>query len=420
MTLKINRMLVPFLWLFSATILIKIDGQEGFYPLFRVAVFAALPFALYHIWRILLAVKFTLLRWVELLCLAYLAIYPFMTMAFGVPDPRSLKDAAYTLSVYAIIFFLIRRYFTGARGELDVASLGTFWVAFAMVHTAIALLFWSGLEVALGGRLDFSQKDWLDGRLHGLLGTPSHLAPAIAIAALFLLAQPTTALRTFALAFLFVGLLMTGSRSGLIGFFAAAAFPVLIWVPRPRVSVAKICQLLFAAVLVCAIGVYFIDQATAILQIAFRVDPAGWEKSRTVMWGARLSEFYERGAVVQLFGAGHRSQGQTFNINVEHLVNYGLVYAVAFNAFYLWMVLRSLVRALAHPTADNSFMLMTAVFAYVFLQGLNPVLSAFVSGIQFALVSLLLRHFEPIAVRTRPSVETDTYPALTIHTQTAN
>jgi hypothetical protein len=392
-----RRMVVPFLWLFCVTILIKIDGEEGFYPLFRTSIFAALPFALFHIWRAAQRARFTVLQWVQLLCVAYLILYPFATMAFVPLNVRNLKDAAYTLSIYAILLFLIRRYFTHDDGRLDVPSIGRFWVLFAYVQSSLAVLLWLGLAVDLGSRLDFSQKGWLDGRLHGLLGTSSHLSPVVGIACLFVLAQRASISRTAGFGLLFGTLVMTGSRSALIGFFGAAIVLGLVWVSHLRLPVKKVYQVVVSAAVLVGIALYFFDQATAILQMALRIDPAGWQKSRTVMWGLRLSEFYDRDLLTQLLGAGHRAIGQTFNANVDFLVNYGVVYVFIFNAFYLAMVLRSLARALVRPHLDNVFMLMIAVFIYLYLQGLNPVFSAFVSAVQLAMVLLVLRQFERLA-----------------------
>src|SRR5687767_6018994 len=98
---EIRHTIVPFVWLFCVTILIKIDNEEGFYPLFRVCVFALLPFALFHLWRSVLRMRLDGDRWLELLCVVYIVSYPFATMLFMPLDTRNLKDAAYTLSIFA-------------------------------------------------------------------------------------------------------------------------------------------------------------------------------------------------------------------------------------------------------------------------------------------------------------------------------
>lgn len=389
---------VPFVWLFCVTILIKIDNQEGFYPLFRVCVFALLPFALFHLCRSALRMRLDGHRWLELQCVVYIAIYPIVTMLFTPLNTRNLKDAAYTLGIFAILVFLARRYFSMREGRLDVPSVGRFWVVFASVQCAIAMLFWLGLEVDFGARLDFSQKAWLDGRLHGLVGTSSHLAPFIAIASLFLLAQPATLSRTLTLGFLFSGLVMTGSRSALIGFFVAGSVIAFVWLSRLRLPTRKIYQLLVVAVCLVGAAVYFRDYATGIVEMAVRIDPPGWQKSRSVMWERRLIEFSDRSLLTQIFGAGHRSQSQTFNTNIEFLVNYGLIYMIVFNAVYLSIVARALIRAIRHPDVSNVFTVMVAIFVYLFSQGLNPIFSAFVMAIQFAIVFVALRHFERVTV----------------------
>ena len=388
-----NGVYVPFAWLFLATLQTKIDGQEAVLPFFRLSVLVALPFALMYLRRAVLAARFTAIQWLALLAVAYLGMYPFLTILFGTIDVRSIKDAMYTAAIYAILLYFLKRYFTNESGQLDMDRVSRFWVTFAVVHAACAIALWLGLSVDFAGA-EFTQRAWLDGRLHGLVGTPSHLGPLLAIGCIFLIAQRRSLANMLAFGLLFVAVVMTGSRSSLIGLAAAAAIMTLLRLHDMRLRVATAVQMAALAVALVAIGAYFADQSAAIVEMATRIDPAGWEKSRPAMWTARLSEFSERGVTAQLFGSGHRSTDQTFNVTVEYLANYGMLYAMAFNAAYAMLVLLFFARAWRYRHADDITLVAIAVFGYLFSQGINYTFYKFVHVFQLSIVVMLVSAFE--------------------------
>lgn len=384
--------LVPLIWLFLATIQSKIDNEEAIYPFFRLALFFALPFALLYLAQCVMRARFTTGRWLALACFSYLILYPFGTMAFGSAEDkvRHIKDALYILSLYIVYFFFARRYFLGKYGQLDIQALGRFLVLFALLESAIAVMMLSGLSFGL----DFEQALWLDGRLHGLMGTPSHLAPVVSVAALFLVTQSLNSTNALKLAFLFIVLVMTGSRGALVGFFGAVFIYLVTQAQHLRLRPGAMVLIVLGVAVMGGAFALFPTDLEEIVAVAVRSDPDDWEKSRTVMWALRINEYVQMDSSTQLFGAGHRAIGQTFNCNIEYLVNYGAIYTLVFNILYGAVVVRFMLRSARARGPDHAYLLMVAVSTYLFMQGLNPTFYAFVHISNFLLIIMLITYFE--------------------------
>jgi hypothetical protein len=386
---------VPFLWLSFAMAQIKVDGEEAIYPFFRIALFLALPFALLHLFAVTTRAKFSLSQWLGLGVVSYLMLYPYVTLLLWGSDDleRDIKDGLYTLAVYAVLFFFVRRCFLDSDGKLNVDAIGRFWVAFAVLHSAIALVLWMGVSIHPSAGLEFRQMGWLDGRLHGLLGTPTHLAPLVAIACIYLLIQRPTITNTLALAGLLVVLVMTGSRGALLGFVGAAALFVLSRVHSRRFQIKGVFRAIGVVCITVGLAALFPEQVKEVLSVALRSDPADWEKSRPVIWAARLYEFSQSDVMTQLFGSGHRSLGGSFNINLDNLLYYGLIYTIIFNLVYFALLFRFFTTTVRSGRSRDAFFLMVGVFCYLFAQGINYMLHAFVHIFQFCMVLLLVAYF---------------------------
>ncbi len=395
MTTVLNRglsRLLLLIWFFLATMQSKIDNEEASHPFFRLALFVALPFALLYFAKCVMQTRLTTGRWLALTCFSYLVLYPFGTIAFGGSgeDIRHIKDSLYSLSLYTVFFFFARQYFPRNDGQLDIQALGRFLVSFALLQSAIAVMMLSGLSFGL----DFKQASWLDGRLHGLMGTPSHLAPLVSVAAVFLLTQRLTPTNALKLASLFIVLVMTGSRGALVGFFGAVLIYLVTQSPYSRLRASASVSMVLGLALVGSVFALFPTDFEKIVEIAIRSDTDDWEKSRPVMWTLRIAEYVQMDLSTQLFGAGHRTVGQTFNSNIDYLVNYGAIYTLVFNILYGAMVLRFLLRSARSRSPDHAFLLMVAVSTYLFMQGIAPMFYAFVHISNFLLIILLISYFE--------------------------
>jgi hypothetical protein len=406
--------LVPFLWLFLASALIKVDNEEAIHPFFRLMVFIALPFALAHLASVVARARFTPKLLGGLLVFGYLMFYPLATMSFGIAEDeeRHVKDWLYVLSLYCILFFLIRRYFSKPDGELDVQSLGRFWVSFTLLQSVLAVAMFLGLTVPIGFGLEFHQMEWLGTRLHGFMGTSSHLGPMVAVACAFLITQRMTHITGIKLAFLFMVLVMTGSRGALAGFLGAALLYGITNLHRMRLRVGAMLPILFGAIVIVGIALAFSSQTEEVVSMATRSDPEGWEKSRPVMWALRLAEFLQQDTLTQLVGAGHRAIGQTFNVNIEYLVNYGLIYLVIFNIVYFAVAWRFFLRSWRDRDPDAAFLFMIAVCIYLFMQGLSTIFYAFFHATHICMLMLLISYLQRKPVRatergTTPRVGSD-------------
>jgi hypothetical protein len=413
-TSRSRGLALPFVWLLLTTTQIKVDNEEAIFPFFRLAIFVALPFALIYFLRSLVfKARFTMGQWRGLMILLYLVAYPFATIAFGGVEARSIKDALYVVAIHIVLFFLVKRHLTDSNGDIDIDRVGRLCIRFALFHATIALLMYLGLVIWLPGfGVEFRQMAWLDGRLHGLLGTPSHLAPVLAIACLFLVTQPQKPATTAALAFLFAVLVMTGSRGALLGLFGAGFAWMVVRAQGFRLRVRGLITVAAVAVMMAAVSSYFATQAQEFLQTAVRSDPADWEKSRPVMWALRLAEFTQADPFKQLFGAGHRTIGQTFNANVEFLVNYGLIYVIIFNACYAALLWRFTRRARVTRERRDVVLLMIAVFIYLFAQGINFILHQFVHVTHLGMVVVLFGLFtgrKPTRAAPQPIPGNDGY-----------
>ena len=384
--------LVPFIWLFLATVQSKIDNEEANHPFFRLVLYAVLPFALLHLIRCIMRARLTCGRWFELACFSYLILYPFGTIAFSIAENemRHIKDALYNLALSTIYFFIARRYFIGKAGLLDIQALGHFIVLFALLESAIALLMLFGLSFGL----DFQQAVWLDGRLHGVMGTPTHLAPVVVAALLFLVTQHLNSANVLKLVFLFIVLVMTGSRGGLASFFGGVCIYLVTQEQRLHLRRGTIILFILGVMVIGIAFAFFSTNFEKIVQLAVRSDPDEWEKSRPVMWALRITEYVQMDSLTQLFGAGHRAVGQTFNSNIEYLLNYGAIYTLIFNILYGAVALSFFLRARRSRSPDHAFLLMVAVSTYLFMQGSNPMFSAFIHISNFLLIIMLIAYFE--------------------------
>lgn len=391
-----SSVFLPFAWLFLATVLIKVDNEEAVHPFFRLMIFLVLPFALLKLGGLAPRARFSVKSCFWLFLLGYLIIFPIATIAFEVnhDDLRQIKDVLYNFSIYCILFAAIEHFFSDKGGYFDVQRLGRFWVLFAMWQSIFAVAFFLGLRVPIGYGFEFRQMEGFDNRLHGFMGTPSHLGPVVAVACAFLVTQKLKILSALKLAFLLVVLVMTGSRGALAGFFGAVGLNFLFSIQRFRMRLGALLPLAVGVGSVACLVVVFPTQTTDVLSMANRADPEGWEKSRSVMWALRLEEFAKRDFATQLFGAGHRAVGQTFNVNIDFLVNYGLVYLMFFNLVFMavcWKFSKRLYRV-RDPNA--AFVLMISVSSYLFMQGLNPIFYAFIHGTQICMVIILIAYFE--------------------------
>ena len=409
---RLPSRLVPFIWLFLATMMIKMDNEEAIHPFFSLVVFAALPFALLHLAQCAMRARLTIGYWLILIGFGYLILYPFATMAFDLAkgEERQIKDALYIFSISAIFFFFARRYFLCGDGRPDIPALGRFIVSFALLESVIAVLMFLGLSFSFGFGLEFKQAEWLDNRLHGIMGTPSHLAPVVVVAILFLATRRLDTATALKLAFLFVVLVMTGSRGALAGLFGAVCIYLLTHVRHVRLRLDAILPIVLGATLVSSVVTFFPTHTEEILQMALRSDPDDWEKSRPVMWVLRIAEFVQADPLTQLFGAGHQAVGQTFNVNIEYLLNYGTIYTFVFNILYGAVVLRFFLRAVHSGDADHAFLLILAVSTYLFMQGLNPTFYAFIHVCQFSLIIMLIAYFERSASHRANGASPTTLP----------
>jgi len=393
---------VPFLWLFFITIQIKIDNQEAFVPFFRILIFITLPFALISIFRSFSATRgYAIRSWLILSCVAYLLIYPVVTILFTDLDIRNTKDAAYTVSIFIVLAFLVKRYFTNHLGEIDVQSLGWFIVTFAIIESIIAVALHLGLEMSFGYGIQFKQVIWLDGRLHGLLGTPSHLGPVVAVACLFLMTQTLNINRMLMFSFLLMILAMTGSRGSLLGFIGGLGLFLLHWTKFRRFRLKTLYMIILSVVVFAGVILYNLETAEQVLQIATRSDHNQGDKNRLVMWDLRLSEFYQYDFLSLVFGKGHRMVDQTFNINVEILTSYGIFYFVVFNIYYVLMLFYFLSRAFQDRDPSNLFILMIAIFFYLFSQGINYMHYQFVHIFQLFIVVMVTSYINRNAFMSR-------------------
>ena len=277
---------------------------------------------------------------------------------------------------------------------IDVPAIGWLCLLFALVEAAFALALRAGRSSTSRIGITSIQQPWLDGRLHGLMGTPTHLAPVLAIAGLFLLTRRPTAMSTAVAAVLFVCLVMTGSRSGLLGFCAASALFAVIRAPGMRISSRRLAQGFVVIAFLVVVLYSFADRAMDVIQMALRVDPPNWEQNRFVIWTAKLSEFAQHRAMAQMFGAGYRAEAATFNLNVEILMNHGFVYLAVFNALYLVMIACLTKQAVTARDVDVAFLVTVAVFIYVFSQGLNFIMHEFVTFVHVAMVVVFNGYFE--------------------------
>jgi len=385
-----------FLWLFLATALIKVDNEEAVHPFFRLMIFLVLPFALLQLGGLALGARFSAKSWVWLFLLGYLIIYPLATIAFEVnhDDLRQIKDVLYNLSIYCIFFAAIKYFFSDTEGYLDVQRLGRFWVLFATWQSIFAVAFFMGLRVPIGFGFEFRQMEGFDNRLHGFMGTPSHLGPVVAVACAFLVTQKLTIPSALKLAFLLVVLVMTGSRGSLVGFLGAVGLKFLLSIQHFRLRLGALLPLTFGVGLVACLVVVFTNQSADVVSMATRADPEGWEKSRPVMWALRFEEYAKCDLVTQMFGAGHRAVGQTFNVNIDFLVNYGLVYLLFFNGVFMAVCWKFLKRSYRARDPNAAFVLMIGMSSYLFMQGLNPIFYAFIHGTQICMVIILIAYFK--------------------------
>lgn len=383
-----------FVWLFLTTILVKVEGREGVFPFHRYGILLALPVVMLWSFSSIQRARLSVAQWLLLLVVAYLIAYPFLTMLFAALNARDLKDAAYTVSIYAVLLFFLKRYFTTTSGTLDVPTVGWFCVAFALLEAVLALALRTGAELRPGFGPSFIQQPWLDGRLHGLMGSPSHLAPVLAVAGLFLLTRRPTVASTGALALLIISLVMTGSRSALLGFCVAAALFAAIRAPGLRISARRLAQSALVLVILASVFYSFADRAIDVMEMAVRVDPPNWERSRFVIWTVKLSQFAQSGIVTQMFGDGYRAEASTFNLNVEFLINHGIVYFVVFNGLYLLVLVGLTLQAAATRDVDTSFLVTVAAFTYVFSQGLNFILHEFLTFVHLAVALVMVGYFE--------------------------
>lgn len=391
-----SSVLLPFAWLFLATALIKVDNEEAVHPFFRLMIFLVLPFALLQLGGLALKTRFSAKSWFWLFLPGYLVIYPFATIAFEVnhDDLRQIKDVLYNISLYCIFFAAIKYFFSDTEGYLDVQRLGRFWVLFAMWQSIFAVAFFMGLRVPIGFGFEFRQMEGFDNRLHGFMGTPSHLGPVVAVACAFLVIQKLTILSASKLAFLLVVLVMTGSRGTLVCLLGAVGLNFLLSIKHFRLRLGALLPLAFGVGLVACLVVVFPNHMADVVSMASRADPEGWEKSRPVMWALRLEEFAKRDLATQLFGAGHRAVGQTFNVNIDFLVNYGLIYLMFFNLLFMAVCWTFFKRSHWVRDPNAAFVLMVGVSSYLFMQCLNPIFYAFIHGTQICMVIILIAYFE--------------------------
>lgn len=390
---KIRFFIIPFLWLFFINIQIKFDGQEAFYPFFRILIFITIPLALLYFLKSFSNIKGHTYRWwIVNFFILYLLSYPIITILFTNLDTRIIKDTLYTVSIYFILILFIKKYFTNYNGEINVQNLGWFVVVFAIIESVIAILMRFGLEVDLGNGLFFKQSIYLDGRLHGLLGTPSHLAPLVAAACLFLVTQSLNFHRMLMISFFISVLLMTGSRSGLIGFLVAIVPILFLKILRFRIKYQTVFLIILGLLSIFSLSLYFLEPVLDFVSIATRSESTVSEKSRWVMWSMRLLEFSNYDFFTMIFGKGHRLVDQTFNLNIELLTSYGMIYFTVFNVFYGLMVASFFFKVLNFPDSSSYFIFMLGVFFYLFSQGINFMYHQFFHFNQLFIVVMLIRY----------------------------
>jgi hypothetical protein len=378
----------PFVWIFLATIQIKEIGIETYLPFFKILIFAMLPIVLINVFpKYLYIINYSQRQWLILASVAYLYLYPFVSI-FILLEERILKDAAYTSSIYVILIFFVHQYFSDVQGSIDCQKLGRFIVLFAIVESILALALKFGLEIDFVNGTKFMQTHHSD-RIHGVLGTPTHLAPIVAVAYLYILSQSIKFTNLLLATFLLIVLFMTGSRSALLGVLLSTIIYIFYKIQIGRYSISAIYKILAIIMITFGFMMIFIEYTDPIIQTATRVESMTHEKSRFVMWEKRLTEFIDYDIFSQLFGKGHRKVGQTFNVNVEYLVSYGIIYFLIFNIFYMLILLKFYLKALRYRDSSDLFILLIAIFIYVFSQGINFISYEFVHFIQLFIVVIL-------------------------------
>lgn len=390
---KIRFFIIPFLWLFFISIQIKFDGQESLLPFFRILIFITIPLALLYFLKSFSNIKGHTHRWwIVNFFILYLISYPIITILFTNLDARIVKDTLYTVSIYFILILFIKKYFTNYNGEINIQNLGWFVVVFAIIESVIAILMRYGLELDLGNGVFFKQSNYLDGRLHGLLGTPSHLAPLAAVACLFLVTQSLNFHRMLMICFFICALLMTGSRSGLIGFLVAIVLFLFLKILRYRIKYQTVFLIILGFLFIYSLGHYFSESVSDFVSIATRSESSFSEKSRWVIWSIRLLEFSDYDFFTMIFGKGHGLVDQTFNLNIELLTSYGIIYLTVFTVFYGLMIVNFFLRVLNFPDSSSYFIFMLGVFFYLFSQGINFMYYQFFHFNQLFIVVMLIRY----------------------------
>lgn len=384
-------MIIPFVWVFLATVQIKIDNEEAIYPFFRIMIFALLPSALVNLAQLLGRANFTVKRCIAFCVLGYLLLYPSITIFFEITDKveRNIKDALYTLALYIIIVYLLRRYFTRPDGSLNLRSIGEFWVLFALVQSIFAIALWGGLHISIGFELEFSQMEWLGTRLHGLMGTPSHLGPMVAVACVFLIARNLSYSGLLKCLFLLVVLMMTGSRASLLGLFGAALTIFLYDATRFKVNRELLFTGILGAGLFITLSLVFPTYSAEVISLATQLE----KDIRFSMWMLRFAEYKDGHLSEQLFGSGYNSVNQTFNVNVDYLRNYGALYTLIFNVAFLMACGRFFVGLRSSRGFDEKVLLMITIFTYLFMQGLSTLFNPFLHITQICATIISLAYF---------------------------
>jgi hypothetical protein len=308
----------------------------------------------------------------------FLFIY---AIACSVTEPERVRfmAAPFAFLLLSAVFFAC--YLGSRRGEPDKVCT-TFWVAFAVISLAVAIIvqLTGGVHV-LGINIEPQILRWA-----GWFGNPNRFGPTLAIgvlAAFSLAARSRTrsgaAFMGMVGGLLIAGVVSSGSRATLLAL--ATGLSILVW-SQTRHTATKI-LMIAVAVLVVVLAVLLTPQEV------FEVYARKSSDEQRIGFVRQSLEMFSSGSPTEIiFGRGYGefqmvTGRSTHNGYMRLIVEFGLVFTLGMMAFFALLLARA--RA-ARSEKFQAFVLATLGFLLVREVGAPALLSMRMEGLAFAFV----------------------------------
>jgi hypothetical protein len=348
-------------------------------------------------------------------CVAIIFLWPslveFVVMGYG----REVKDMIYSITIYSISVYVILSGFIKPNYYIDVPKLFKLIVIFTLLNLIIAFAMIKGFQLDLFGEDYEFVQNYLnfDYRLYGLLGTPTHYAPFIAISLIYILVYGDDLKQSFdktlrfkmsvlispliyylIMILLVYGLIKTGSRSSIYAFIGALIiyFIYILFCQRSLRTYLASFLILFVLSLGFLLYQFNLYESES-LRFAFRTDE-NYHASRFNIWLARIIDISNMNLFPFLIGSTYKLESYpTFNQPLGILFSYGLIYLTFFYSIFFAILLNLFYKAFLLKSKYFLFMLMIGVFYFLFGQGISFFLASHFHIVMFILTILFLEQF---------------------------